>query len=326
MSIGNSVAGSSWPPLMCLDAMHVVGLRYENASGALEAGALIVGATVNFRHKYVSAEHPDAYAAYCSRYKIGFMPRFGSRLLMAAGYSSPITSEIRAVSGSGKSIAVVVEIRSPFSASPSECSLTRPTTDNHGVYAIVNVLNMKAYIGCTGNFELRRRQHLKMLEQGEHFSHFLQRDWKQSPSAFAFVRVDVKPPDMAEKEQLRKYISSTEDPAFGYNQGAGFAPTSQPRPASEGQSTPTPIPSKVGSAPFPRPATSPPHRDTGFSTGPATSQEKHPVLQTASSQQNRPSLPSTVPQDTGCLVVLAISCGFVLAAAGVGVMFAGLIP
>lgn len=295
--------------------MHVVGLRHANAGGALAAGALKVGAKVNFRHKYVSAEHPDAYAAYCSRFKIGFMPRFGSRLLKAAGFSSPVTSEIRSVSGVGNSLAVVVEVESPFQTSPPECFLTRPTVDGRGVYAIINVLNMKAYIGSTENFDLRRRQHLQLLERGTHFSPNLQHDWQKNPSAFAFVVVDVNPPDLARKEQHRKYISSTENPAFGYNQGSGFSPTVQQRPSV------TPYPSSTSHQSASRPhakfPTTTTYAGAGVNATPAISSESHQY-------QSRPTPP--VNQSGGCLIAVAIGLGFLAAVLEAGMLIAGLVP
>ena len=216
--------------------MHIVGLRYENAGGALSAGVLKPGAKVNFRHKYINAEHPDAYAAFCKRYKIGFMPRFGSRLLAAAGITSPITSQIRRVSGRGKNVSVIVDIDSPVQTAPGGFSLTDQTSSESGIYAIVNVHNLKAYIGSTGNFNTRRSQHLALLQKGTHFSPQLQRDWLANPLAFAFILVDISPSDRDNLERKRIYISQTEDPTFGYNQGSGFAPTTSPRPqASSGQ-------------------------------------------------------------------------------------------
>lgn len=306
-------------------AMHVVGLRYENASGALAAGALKTGAKVTFRHKFVSAEHPDAYVAYCSRFKIGFMPRFGSQLLKTAGYSSPITSTIRTVSGAGHALAVVVDIYSPFGASPPECSLTRPTTDGLGVYAIVNVRNMKAYIGSTESFERRRKQHLQLLERGEHFSPNLQRDWKEDPSAFAFVVVDIAPAELGRKEQHRIYISSTGNPAFGYNQGAGFSPAVEPRPHSS-HTQPTLYPSRTASGTYASPATiSPLYHGTGAIATPAASSQSQPATHSSGSQQHRSASTTHSPQSSGCLILLAIGCGFCGAVTGLGVLLSGLI-
>ena len=227
--------------------MHIVGLRYENATGALSAGALKPGAVVNFRHKYINAEHPDAYVAYCSRYKIGFMPRIGTRLLEAAGYTSPIRSKIRSVSGSGKYLEVVVDLNSPFQTAPTACSLTRPTTTDSGIYAILNTQSWKAYIGSTKNFETRRYQHLTLLQTGHHFSPNLQRDWSTNPSAFAFVIVDISPSDPAALERHRIFISKTENPEFGFNQGGGFSPTTTPRrSSSNGQpNSPAPLPTQI---------------------------------------------------------------------------------
>ena len=284
--------------------MHVVGLRYENAGGALAAGALVAGNKVTFRHKYVSAEHPDAYAAYCSRYKIGFMPRFGSRLLQAAGHSSPVTSVIRSVSGSGRDLSVVVDVDSPFQVAPDACSMLRPTRNGHGVYAIVNVRNMKVYIGSTGNFEARRKQHLHELEKGSHFSHTLQRDWHADSRAFAFVIVHDAPADLAAEEQKCKYIYSTENPAVGYNQGGGFSPPVQPRYASPQQT--------ASSAPFVNTSA----RQTSYEYAANAGTAKTQPGGSFSNPSTPPRTPSPANQQSGCMVMAAITLAGLCVGAG----------
>lgn len=47
--------------------------------------------------------------------------------------------------------------------------------DGSGVYAIVNSLDNKKYIGSTGTLRKRFRQHYSALIKGEHFNCYLQR-------------------------------------------------------------------------------------------------------------------------------------------------------
>jgi hypothetical protein len=295
--------------------MHIVGLRYYSAPNARRAKALVVGATVNFRHYYESDEHPDAYRAYCRRFFIGHMPTFASSTLVAAGRPTPIVGEVaHIISGRGKKLQVVVNLTKSLATAPEACALLSPAPSGYGVYAIVNVRSMKAYIGCTDNFETRRLQHLRALEKGSHFSPNLQRDWAASPGVFAFVVLDQSPADPLRKEYDRKYIYHTEDPTVGYNQGGGFAPGFAPRVSVR----------QAPAAAEPRPVS--PHRPTGGQGG--WGQVLTPVNNsgsgnaTASNSATTPPTSHQTQQPAGCMLLFVMVLAVVGLAIGVKAILA----
>lgn len=295
--------------------MHIVGLKYYSASDARKAKALVAGASVNFRHQYESSEHPDAYRAVCRRFHIGHMPSFASRLLVAAGGPSPVAGTVTSVSGRGGSTQVIVELTSPLKAAPENCSLRNPAPKGFGVYAIVNVRNMKAYIGSTNDFETRRVQHLRALEQGTHFSPNLQLDWRADPAAFAFVVIDEAPADLLQKEGYRKYIHHTEDPAVGYNQGCGFSPAHQWRsPSASSASAPrhTQVSTLNPNSPWDA------HGRSGVSSG--TGVAGHGANGGPTGNTTKP----VAPQPAGCMIMLAIMAATVGLAIGMAAARAGL--
>lgn len=76
----------------------------------------------------------------------------------------------------------------------------------HGVYAIINKINQKQYIGSCGNkygFKARFRQHKWELLQGTHPNKHLQRAWKKyGQESFNFVILEVtKQSDAVLREQ-----------------------------------------------------------------------------------------------------------------------------
>lgn len=206
--------------------MRVVGLRYYESqiAKAISSGRLSVGCSLTFRYNPVAAD-PDAFAAYLDGARIGSMPQFASQVLKAGNWISAVDAQVRVVTGHHKDLTVVVDIVSPFESAPQACSLSTPRSERSGVYAIVNVRSMKAYIGCSQRIDERRREHLHALQCGAHFSPHLQRDWNSRQSAFAFVILKAPPQKaLLEAEQYFKYIYDAENPAVGYNQGAGFSP------------------------------------------------------------------------------------------------------
>lgn len=292
--------------------MHIVGLKYYSASDARKARALAAGASVNFRQHYESAEHPDAYRAFCRRFFIGHMPRFASRVLVAAGSPSPVAATVISVLGRAGGTQVIVDIASPLSVSPESCSLIRPAPQGFGVYAIVNVRNMKAYIGSTNDFETRRRQHLRELEQGSHFSPNLQREWRADPAAFAFVVLEHAPADLLGQEQRCKYIYHTEDPAVGYNQGSGFSPAYQARSQSHTQPTAAPRYPQASSPAASWAAAT--YGSSGVPAGAGGSTTAAPSSPSGNSKN------SAAPQPTGCMIVLAIMALTVCLAIGMAAL------
>lgn len=209
--------------------MRLTGLRYWQASTAVAAGAVCIGAPIRFeqaaeRARTDMGESAFSYRAYCGSYHLGHMPHFASTLLRAASAYIVVGGHIRTVSGSGNSLEIDVSIDSPIESAPSGHTLQCSQDENDGVYAIVNVRDMRAYIGKTANLDRRRKQHLNGLRKGTHPQTQLQQEWLSSPHAFAFVVIDASPEDIKKKEAYRIFIHGTQDPAIGYNFGEGFSP------------------------------------------------------------------------------------------------------
>lgn len=62
------------------------------------------------------------------------------------------------------------------------------TRSNSGIYAIINVVNGKVYIGSTTNFETRWKDYREDLIRGSHGNSYLQRSWdKYGRCAFVFM-------------------------------------------------------------------------------------------------------------------------------------------
>lgn len=73
------------------------------------------------------------------------------------------------------------------------------------VYRITNIKNKRIYIGSTGNFEVRRAEHLGQLRTGKHCNRFLQSDfniYKESAFIFEVIFDDFK---NREKMYLKEY-------------------------------------------------------------------------------------------------------------------------
>lgn len=55
------------------------------------------------------------------------------------------------------------------------------------VYRITNIKTKKVYIGSTGDFEIRRMEHLSQLRQGKHCNRYMQREFNEyKESSFRF--------------------------------------------------------------------------------------------------------------------------------------------
>lgn len=83
-----------------------------------------------------------------------------------------------------------------------------------GIYAIVNQVNEKRYVGSSVNIFLRWQQHKNALRANRHENQHLQRAWtKYGESAFSFIIVDlVLPFHILDVEQ--KHLDKNKD---GYN-------------------------------------------------------------------------------------------------------------
>jgi group I intron endonuclease len=75
--------------------------------------------------------------------------------------------------------------------------------ENCGVYAIVNKVNSKRYVGSSHNIEVRWRQHRNRLRCGKHVNCHLQMAWnKYGESNFEFiVLLECEPDELIEIEQ-----------------------------------------------------------------------------------------------------------------------------
>lgn len=106
-----------------------------------------------------------------------------------------------------------------------------------GVYAIINVLDGKKYVGSASlSIEKRWNDHRRDLRQGKHHSRYLQRAWvKYGESAFQFQILAICDPDRCVKtEQLWIDCFRAADPEFGYNMSptAGSTLGTKHRPES----------------------------------------------------------------------------------------------
>ena len=89
-----------------------------------------------------------------------------------------------------------------------------------GIYAIVNLVNKKVYIGSSTNISKRWRQHKNELRIGIHSNNHLQKSWnKYSESKFVFsILEESSKESLIEREiyWIRHYNSISGD--LGYNQ------------------------------------------------------------------------------------------------------------
>jgi group I intron endonuclease len=89
-----------------------------------------------------------------------------------------------------------------------------------GVYAIVHVKSRKCYVGSVGrSFELRWKEHLRVLRKGKHHSILLQRAWsKHGEDAFEFRVEEATLPEHAVAcEQVFIDFRKSADPKHGFN-------------------------------------------------------------------------------------------------------------
>jgi hypothetical protein len=118
---------------------------------------------------------------------------------------------------------------------PDRHGLGIPVGNRSGVYAIVNVGDMRAYIGKAQDVERRRREHVAALQRGKHGSRRLQADWSKSRHTIGFVVLKYLPVDLLDAEEIRSIKAyGTNDAALGYNQGEGFSPLGESKEQSNG--------------------------------------------------------------------------------------------
>jgi hypothetical protein len=214
--------------------MRVVGSKHHHAREAFDAGVLRAGVAVLIRHQPNNGHDPNAYEVLCADYRIGHISRFAAAILRAARAPAVMSSVVSSVWQDGKSLEIRIAFNTGIESAPANFRLGTPTAADSGIYAIVNVYDMRAYIGKSKDMEQRRRQHLAKLQRGLHPSWSLQADWRNSPQRFAFVTVKAVSVDLLDSQEilaLKTY--GTNDIALGYNQGEGFSPISDPSPEAE---------------------------------------------------------------------------------------------
>lgn len=96
-----------------------------------------------------------------------------------------------------------------------------------GIYIILNIVNLKVYVGSTTQWKVRRRQHINALKRGKHKTIHLQRSFnKHGKDAFTYFMVERVPSGATDQEtdellRLReKYWIDEMDSAnrmYGYN-------------------------------------------------------------------------------------------------------------
>lgn len=60
---------------------------------------------------------------------------------------------------------------------------------NSGIYKIINVENLKFYIGSACNLIRREYEHFNLLKQNKHYNKYLQRAYNKNPKAFKFIKL-----------------------------------------------------------------------------------------------------------------------------------------
>ena len=72
---------------------------------------------------------------------------------------------------------------------------------NQGIYGILNKITGQYYIGSAINFYKRKSQHLKRLNNKNHHSYLLQKDWNEDLFVFIFLEYVDNKENIIEREQ-----------------------------------------------------------------------------------------------------------------------------
>ena len=91
---------------------------------------------------------------------------------------------------------------------------------NSGIYQIINIVNGNTYIGSAVDFNVRWKNHIKLLRKGNHHSIHLQRAWNiygESSFKFQILFTCIK----EELLSYEQYFINKESPAYNICRNAG---------------------------------------------------------------------------------------------------------
>lgn len=96
---------------------------------------------------------------------------------------------------------------------------------NSGIYAIVNNVNGKMYIGQSINLDSRKSNHFKALESNKHYNIYLQKSFdKYGKSAFEFMVIEHCDKEMLneiESKYINKFDTMNKDKGYNLRSGGG---------------------------------------------------------------------------------------------------------
>lgn len=88
-----------------------------------------------------------------------------------------------------------------------------------GVYMILNIMNMKVYIGSAVNMNRRKNEHFKQLRSNKHYNKYLQQSFnKYGEDKFKFIEIEeTTRENMYEREAYYIVYKDSMNPEKGYN-------------------------------------------------------------------------------------------------------------
>lgn len=202
--------------------MRIRGTKYYSALDCYRAGTLELGTPLLLLPEPSNRHDRNAVRIVSSESKrmLGYAPRILAPLLKQAIESNNYECSISFLANTGDCIDIYCDIAiSQLFNSP-----TKNLPDEAAVYAVVNLLNMRLYIGATNNLKKRWSEHVARLQSNSHFSPHLQDDWSTAGQhCFTVVQiergVDYKELLLKEKEYINGTASFS--PLNGYNHGGG---------------------------------------------------------------------------------------------------------
>ena len=216
--------------------MRIVGLQHYEAVDAYSAGVLRTNAQV-FIERVSSGtkrrgENSWSYRVYCGSYHIGYLPDFIGRLVAISGsqkwYQARVCDVRQKKSrATGRSVLEVDTcFQTGLTKAPDGYMLCKGSPRVPGIYGIVNMSDMRTYIGRSTDLSRRKSEHRVAFEKGAHFKTALQAEYDENAEQLAFIVIDKDPDDLEYQEQYRVFLYGTKDEVNGFNFGVGFSPGS----------------------------------------------------------------------------------------------------